>query len=96
MDFITDLPPSKQNRKTYDLLLVIMCRYTKMAQYIPSQKTIDGPKLDNVVMRKMVLQGVGVPRSIATNWGSLFTFDYPLALAHYLGFKRYLTTAFYS
>ena len=47
-------------------------------------------------MRKMILQGAGIPRSIVTNWGSLFTSDYWLALAHYLRFKRNLTTAFYS
>ena len=46
-------------------------------------------------MRKMILQGAGVPRSIVTDWGSLFTLDYWLTLAHYLGFKRNLTTAFY-
>ena len=95
MDVNTNLPPSKQNGKAYNLLLVIMGRYTKMAQYILGQKTINTPKLTNVVMRKMILQGAGVSRSIVTDRGSLFTSDYWLALAHYLGFKRNLTTAFY-
>ena len=66
-----------------------------MAQYIPSRKTIDTSKLANVVMLKMILQGAGVPRLIVTDRGSLFTLDYWLALAHYLGFKRNLTIAFY-
>ena len=53
------------------------------------------PKLANVVMRKMLLPGAGDHRSIVTDWGSLFTSDYWLVLAHYLRFKRNLTTAFY-
>ncbi len=95
MDFIMDLPPSKQNSKAYNLLLVIMCRYTKMAQYIPSKKTINALKLANIVMRKTILWDAGVPRSIVTHRESLFTSDYWLALGHYLGFERNLTTAFY-
>ena len=95
MDFITDLPPSKQNSKAYNLLLVIMCRYTTMARYIPSRKTINALGLANVVMPKMILQGAGVSKSIVPNRESLFTSDYWLALGHYLSFKRNLTTAFY-
>ena len=95
MNFIMNLPPSKQNSKAHNLLLVIMCRYTKMAQYIHSWKMIDAPKLANVIMGKMILQGTSIPRSIVTNQGSLFTSDYWLALVHYLGFKKNLTTAFY-
>ena len=95
MDLITDLPPSKQNGQAYNSLLVIMYRYKEMAQYIPSKKTIDALKLADVVMSKMILRGAGVPRSIVTNQGSLFTSDYWLAQGHYLGFKRNLTTAFY-
>ena len=95
MDFITNLPPSKQNGKAYNLLLVIMCRYTKMARYITSKKIIDAPGLANIDICKMILQGAGVPRSIVTNRGSLFTSDYWSALGHYLGFIRNLTTAFY-
>ena len=95
MNLIMDLPSSKQISKAYNLLLVIMCRYTKMAQYIPSQKTIDAPKLADVVMRKMILQGAGISRSIVTNQGCLFTSDYWLVLAYYLGFNKNLTIAFY-
>ena len=95
MDFITNLLPSKQNEKAYNSMLVIMCRYTKMARYIPSQKTIDAPKLANIVMRKMILQGAGVLRSIVTNQGSLFMLDYWSVLAHYLGILRNPTIAFY-
>ena len=95
-DFITDLPPSKQDGKAVNLLLVIMCRYTKMAQYIPSRKTIDASKLANVVMRKMIFQSASVFRSIVINQGSLFKSDYWLALGHSLGFKKNLIIAFYS
>ena len=75
MDFITNLLPSKQNSKAYNSSLIIMCRYTKMVQYIPSQKTINAPKLAKVIMRKMILQGAGILRLIVTNQGSLFISD---------------------
>jgi hypothetical protein len=47
MDFITSLPPSKNlnGGKDYDLILVIVDRFSKMAWYIPYHKTIDAPEL---------------------------------------------------
>jgi hypothetical protein len=47
MDFITGLPPSKNlnSGKDYDLILVIVNRFLKMAWYIPCYKTINALKL---------------------------------------------------
>ena len=47
MDFVTGLPPSKNPNggKDYDLILVIVDRFSKMARYIPCHKTIDALKL---------------------------------------------------
>lgn len=39
MDFIIDLPPSKRGESVYDVILVVIDRYTKMAKYIPTNKT---------------------------------------------------------
>jgi hypothetical protein len=36
MDFITELPPSKFAGVVYDAILVVVCRLTKMAHYIPA------------------------------------------------------------
>ena len=45
MDFITELPPSKLSRVVYDAILVIACRLTKMAHYVPARADWDGSDL---------------------------------------------------
>ena len=47
IDFIIDLPPSADSvtKTAYDAILVIICRYTKVAKYIPTTKTVDAPGL---------------------------------------------------
>jgi hypothetical protein len=43
MDFITSLPPNKNlnGGENYDLILVIINRFLKIAWYIPCYKTIN-------------------------------------------------------
>jgi hypothetical protein len=45
--FITGLPPSKNlnGGEDYDLILVIVDRFSKIARYIPCHKTINAPEL---------------------------------------------------
>jgi hypothetical protein len=47
MDFVTGLPPSKNlnGDKDYNLILIIVNRFSKMAQYIPCHKTINALEL---------------------------------------------------
>jgi hypothetical protein len=47
MDFITGLSPSKNlnGGEDYDLILVIVDRFLKIAWYIPCHKTIDALEL---------------------------------------------------
>jgi hypothetical protein len=47
MDFITGLSPSKNlnSSKDYNLILVIVNRFSKMAWYIPYYKTINALEL---------------------------------------------------
>jgi hypothetical protein len=47
MDFVTSLPPSKNQHggKDYNLILVIVNKFLKMARYIPCHKTIDALEL---------------------------------------------------
>jgi hypothetical protein len=47
MDFVTSLPPSKNlnGGKDYNLILVIVNKFLKMARYIPCHKTIDALEL---------------------------------------------------
>jgi hypothetical protein len=39
MDFITDLPPSRNNKAVYDTILVIVDSFSKMSLYILAKKT---------------------------------------------------------
>ena len=41
MDFITGLPSNKYNENVYDFILIVIDRYIKMTQYIPTEKTIN-------------------------------------------------------
>jgi hypothetical protein len=47
MDFITSLPPNKNlnGSENYNLILVIVDRFSKMAWYIPCHKTINALEL---------------------------------------------------
>jgi len=38
IDFITDLPLGRYRNKIFDLILIIVDRYTKMVVYIPTTK----------------------------------------------------------
>jgi transposase InsO family protein len=94
MDFITDLPSSKERGKAYDCILVVVDRYTKMARYIPTKKTIDAAELADVFLSKIVKLH-GVPESIVTDRGSLFTARFWSSLCYHLNIKRKLSTAFH-
>ena len=39
MDFITDLPPNRNNKAVYNAILVMVDRFSKMSLYIPAKKT---------------------------------------------------------
>jgi hypothetical protein len=41
MDFITDMLPSKCHGQVYDVILIVVDKFTKLAQYIPVKKIID-------------------------------------------------------
>ena len=48
MDFITGLPPSRQGNKVYNVICIIINRYTKMALYLPIVKIITVTKLADI------------------------------------------------
>jgi hypothetical protein len=53
MDFITDLPHSinKTTGVVYDLILVIIDRYTKISKYIPCKKTTSTEDLTDLFLK---------------------------------------------
>lgn len=94
MDFITGLPPSRSAGQVYDSILVIVDRYTKLARYIAVRKTIDAPELASVLLRHWI-KDYGLPDSIVSDRGSVFTAKFWSSLCYILKIKRRLSTAFH-
>ena len=73
IDFVTGLPLSADWKgDSYDSILVIVNRLTKMVHYEPVKVTIDAPGLAEVIL-DVVVRHHGLPDSIVTNRSSLFT-----------------------
>ena len=95
MDFVTGLPLSADWKgDSYDSILVIVDRLTKMVHYEPVKVTIDAPGLAEVII-DVVVRHHGLPDSIVTDRGSLFTSKFWSSLCYFLGVKRRLSTAFH-
>ena len=95
MDFIVGLPPSKYQSKAYNSILIIMDWYTKMACYVVVRSDIDTPGLAVVFVQKFVLAGLGIPDSIVSDRGSVFTLTFWSAVCYHLKVRRRLSTAFH-
>ncbi len=95
MDFVTGLPESRDwNGAVYDTILVVVDRLTKMTHYIPVTKTVTAEDLAEILTREIVRLH-GLPTSIVTDRGSLFTSNYYSSLCYALNIKRKLSTAFH-
>ena len=95
MDFVTGLPLSADWKgDSYDSILVIVKRLTKMVHYKPVKVIIDAPGLAKVIIN-VVVRHHSLPDSIVTNRGLLFTSKFWSLLCYFLGVKRRLSTAFY-
>ena len=95
MDFVTGLSKSKDWRGVeYDSILVIVDRLTKMVHYEPAFTTLDAEQLAKVLI-EAVIKYHGLPDSIVTDRGSLFTSKFWSSLCYYLTIKRRLSTAFH-
>ena len=92
---MTGLPLSSDWKgNSYDSILVIVNRLTKMVHYEPVKVTIDAPGLAEVII-DVVVRHHGLPDSIVTDRGSLFTSKFWSSLCYFLGVKRRLSTAFH-
>jgi hypothetical protein len=57
MDFITDLPLSKDEQgRIYDSVLVLIDRFSKYVQYLPVNKIINAQALANLIKEKCFLK----------------------------------------
>lgn len=94
MDFVTGLPPAKHRRHVYDAILVVVCRYSKMARFIPCNIDIQAPELCDVLCDE-IFAVFGSPASIVSDRGSLFTSSYWSTLCYELAIRRRLSTAYH-
>ena len=95
MDFVMGLPIlTDWKRDSYNSILVIIDRLTKMVYYKPVKVTIDAPGLAEVIIN-VVVRHHDCPDSIVTDRGSLFTSKFWSSLCSFLGIKPRLSIAFY-
>src|SRR5947207_4840471 len=89
-DFVTDLPASKG----YDSIFVVVDRLTKMCHLVPCNKTTSAPEFAQMFLRH-VIRLHGLPDSIVSDRGSVFTSQFWNALTKSLDLKKRLSTAFH-
>ncbi len=95
MDFVTGLPVfTNWKSETYDSILVIVDRLTKIVQYEPVKVTINAPALAEVII-KAVVRYHGLSDSIVSDRGLVFTSKFWSSLCYFLGIKRKLSTTFH-
>ena len=94
MDFITDLPPSRNNKAVYDAILVIVDRFSKISLYIPAKKTRRAEDLaDSFVER--VISRFGVPKGVVSDRGSVFISRMWAEICTVIKQRRCLSTTFH-
>ena len=92
---MTGLPISTDWKgDSYDSILVIVDRLTKMVHYKPVKIIIDAPGLAEVII-DVVVQHHGLPDSIISDRGAIFTSKFWSLLCYFLGIKKRLSTSFY-
>ena len=76
------------------MICVIVDRYTKMALYLPTVKTITATELADLFLDDVVRR-FGAPRGIVSDRGSIFTSEFWSKLCFTTKIKYRLSTAFY-
>ena len=94
MDFITDLPPSMLRGVAYDSILVIVDCYSKYAIYLPARKDWKAKTFADLVVERVFTQ-FGMPVSIVSDRGSLFTSEFWSQFCYYLWVRLGYSTAFH-
>ena len=66
------MPLLKKGKEEFNLILVIVNRFIKMAIYVPTKKTLKAAELIDILV-KLLISYIGVPKSIISDRGALFT-----------------------
>lgn len=95
LDFITGLPQSTRcNGETYNAILVIVCRMTKFAMFIPTQKTLRATDLAALLYEHVECR-FGTPEGIISDRDKLITSHFWEDLMKERAIKRRLSTAYH-
>ncbi len=95
MDFVTGLAVSTNWRsETYNSILVIVNRLTKIVHYKPVKVTIDISALAEIII-ETVVRHYRLPDSIVSDWGSVFTSKFWSSLRYFLSINLKLSTLFH-
>ena len=94
LDFVVGLPLARHRGEVVDAILVIVDRLSKYTLYLPVEGTITAPQLATVIEAELITK-FGVPASIVSDRGSLFTSKFWEALLAKWATRRHLSTAFH-
>ena len=94
MDFITDMPPSEFYSIVYDSIFIVMYRYTKLVRYTPAQMDWTAKRLAKAFIED-IWREKGLPDSIVSDRGSLFTSKFWSAICFHLKIKQRLSSVFH-
>ena len=95
MNFIIELSSNRYENDIYDVIFVIIDRYSKMTFYIFAKSTWSTEDLADVLFNKMFLIFFEV-RKIVFDRDALFTNNYWFALCYRIRIKRKLNIVFHS
>jgi len=90
MDFIEGLPLSQG----HDTILVVVCRLTKMALFIPTCRDIDAEDLAHIFLSQVFAKH-GTPTDIVSDRGKHFISRFWRSLCQLLSIKANLSTAYH-
>jgi IS30 family transposase len=91
MDFITGLPLTPKKK---DMIWVIVDRLTKSAHFLAVNQNDSGEKLVNLYVQE-IMSKHGVPKTIVSDRGSIFTLAFWNQLHEALGSRLDFSTAYH-
>ena len=95
IDFVTGLSLfADWKNNSYNSILVIVSRLTKMVYYEPVKVIIDASRLADVII-DVVVRHHGLLSSIISDRGAIFSSKFWCSLCYFLGIKRRLSTIFH-
>lgn len=95
LDFITGLPEvTGSDGQTYDAILVVVCRMTKMAHYFPTTRRLNAAGLAAIIYKNIECR-FGTPEGIVSDRDKLITSHFWRDYCEAMAVKRRMSTAWH-